>query len=199
MLQFWSIALQLKRVRRQGWIDRGVTDPESSADHSWGVAMLAWLLAHDRPELNRDRLLLLALVHDLPEAVAGDATPFDRDRDASGRIPPERFRDPPTYAEDARLRKYAAESTALGAMIADLPPSVRDDIRAAWEEYESQVTPESRFIKQIDRLETLLQAEDYARMQPDLVIESFRLGTSRDISDPSLARLISTLRERPAD
>ena len=73
IMRFWALAQQLKHIRRQGWLDRGVNDAESSADHSWGVALLAWLLACDRPDLNRDRVLLLGLVHDLPEAVAGDA------------------------------------------------------------------------------------------------------------------------------
>ena len=90
-LDFWSLALQLKRLRRTGWIDRGVSDPESSADHSWGVALLAWLLARDYPDLDRERVLLLGLIHDLPEAVAGDATPFDHLRDATGVIASDHF------------------------------------------------------------------------------------------------------------
>jgi putative hydrolases of HD superfamily len=101
LLNFWSLAIRLKKLRRQGWIDRGVNDPESTADHSWAVALLAWLLVHDRPELDRDRVLLLGLVHDLPEAVAGDATPFDADRDEYGAIPAERFHALPSYSDDA--------------------------------------------------------------------------------------------------
>jgi putative hydrolases of HD superfamily len=199
LLDFWTLALRLKGVRRQGWLDRGVRNAESSADHSWGVALLAWLLAHERADLNRDRLLLLGLVHDLPEAVAGDATPFDHDRDASGAIPPERFRELPTYTADARAAKREAEVAAIDTMLEGVPEHLRQEIRAAWEEYEAQVSPESRFIKQVDRLETLLQAEEYARVQPELVIESFWMGTVRDISDPALARLIATLRARPQE
>jgi putative hydrolase of HD superfamily len=198
LVTFWELASQLKRVRRQGWIDRGVRDPESSADHSWGVALLAWMVAHGRPDLDRERLLLLGLVHDLPEALAGDATPFDVDRDASGAIPKARFSVLPTYSPSARKQKRAAEVAALDSLLAALPESLRRDIRTAWEEYDTQSTPEARFVKQVDRLETLLQAEEYARRQPGLIIESFRLGAERDITDPDLARLMEQRPPRPA-
>ncbi|MEX2314675.1 MAG: HD domain-containing protein, partial [Thermomicrobiales bacterium] len=109
ILGFWSQALQLKRLRRTGWLDRGVAGPESVADHSWGVALLAWLLARDQPGLDRERVLLLGLVHDLPEAVAGDPTPFDDVRDADGVIATSHFSAAPGYTTAARAAKRMAE------------------------------------------------------------------------------------------
>src|SRR4051794_5293762 len=66
----------LKEVRRKGWGDRGLSDAESVADHSYRVALLAWALARARG-LDAGRALLIALVHDLAEAEVGDGTPFD--------------------------------------------------------------------------------------------------------------------------
>lgn len=192
-LTFWSLAQQLKQLRRQGWLDRGVVDPESAADHSWGVAFLAWLLARDKPELNRDRVLLLGLVHDLPEALAGDPTPFDHLRNRRGTIDPTHFTESPTYSASARERKSAAERAALAELLRDVDPALAADIHEAWEEYEASATPEARFVRQIDKLETLLQAETYRRVQPDLVIDSFRRGTQRDVTDDRLARYLSLL------
>lgn len=192
-LTFWSLAQQLKQLRRQGWIDRGVVDPESAADHSWGVAFLAWLLARDKPELNRDRVLLLGLVHDLPEAIAGDPTPFDHLRNRRGTIDPAHFTESPTYSATVRQRKTAAERSALAELLRDLDPALATDIRAAWEEYEAAATPEARFVRQIDKLETLLQAETYRRIQPDIVIDSFRRGATRDVTDDQLTRYLSLL------
>ena len=70
---------RLKEVPRTGWLDRDipVEETESVADHSFGVAMLAWLLAPD--ELDRLRVVELALIHDLAESVVGDVTPYDRE------------------------------------------------------------------------------------------------------------------------
>lgn len=187
--RFWIAAMTLKRVARQGWIDRGVAAPESVADHSWGVALLAWLAACGRDDLDRDRLLLLGLVHDLPEALTGDVTPFDADRDPSGHIPPERFSEPPTFTPSESLRKRSSERHALEQMVADLPDDLRNAIVSAWQEYDEQHTPEARFVKQIDKLETLLQSRAYAAEQPETVMLSFELGARRDVRDGWLRRL----------
>jgi len=193
VLRFWSLALRLKQVRRQGWIDRGVTDPESSADHSWAVALLAWLLARDRAALDSERVLLLALLHDLPEALAGDVTPFDDLRNPEGQIDPVRFRASPAYSASAQHAKHTTERSALETLLTDLPPDSAATIRALWEEYEAGQTPEARFVRQIDKLETLLQAEDYLTREPHLIVDSFRLGTRRDVTDPALVHLLSLL------
>lgn len=193
LLTFMELAIRLKRVRRQGWLDRGIHDPESSADHSWGVALLAWLLARDSDDLQHDRVMLLALVHDLPEALAGDATPFDTFRDETGVIPADHFSNPPTYDADAHDRKRDRERVALVEMLSHLPPDLADELHSAWEEYERAETPEARFVKQIDKLETLVQAEAYVAAQPDLIIDSFRRGARRDVTDPALATLVDEL------
>jgi putative hydrolase of HD superfamily len=190
ILRFWSLVLRLKRLRRTGWLDRGVSDPESGADHSWGVALLAWLLASDRPDLDRDRVLLIGLVHDLPEAVAGDPTPFDHVRDDSGVIDAGHFSSAPGYSEAARAAKQQAEVAALDDMLRDLPLDLATDIRSAWHEYEDGRTLEARFVRQVDKLETLLQAEDYLDRQPELVIDSFRLGARRDVNELGLTALL---------
>ena len=77
--------LKLKDVRRQGWVNAGVTQPESVAAHSWGMAILALKLCP--PSLNLERVLTLCLVHDLPEVMVGDLTPED---DRSTKVDDER-------------------------------------------------------------------------------------------------------------
>lgn len=193
LLAFMELAIRLKQVRRQGWLDRGVHDPESTAGHSWGVALLAWLLAKDRDDLQRDRVMLLALVHDLPEALAGDATPFDRFRDEAGSIASDHFANEPTYDAGAKKLKQDREQAALDEMLSHLPPELASELRDAWDEYERAETPEARFVKQIDKLETLIQAEAYLLAEPNLIIDSFRRGTRRDVSDPALAALVDEI------
>lgn len=195
ILRFLGLALRLKRVRRQGWLDRGVREPESAADHSWGVALLAWTLAAGRPELNRERVLLLGLLHDLPEALAGDATPFDPQRGTDGSLDASYFSEEPAYSLEAATAKRALEVSAMVRLLAGLAPALADEIRAAWEEYEGASTPEARFVKQVDKLETLLQAELYRADQPELVIESFWRGARRDITDPELAAQLDELEQ----
>ena len=183
------LADRLKEIRRQGWVDRGVQSPESTADHSWAVALFAWMLALERADLDEGRVLLLALVHDLPEALAGDATPFDRYRDEQGAIPPDHFRSAPDYKAGETRRKHEQEREALRDMTNSLPGELTDRIAGAWEEYSAGATPEARFVRQLDKLETLLQAELFRETQPEIIIDSFRSGTLRDIDDPALYRI----------
>lgn len=193
LIGFMRLADRLKEIRRQGWVDRGVQSPESTADHSWAVALFAWLLALERDDLDEGRVLLLALVHDLPEALAGDATPFDRFRDEQGAISPDHFRNAPDYEAGETGRKHELEREALREMIKNLPGELADRIAGAWEEYGAGVTPEARFVRQLDKLETLVQAELYREKQPEIIIDSFRSGTLRDVHDGDLYRIVDAI------
>lgn len=193
LVRYMQMASKLKAVRRQGWIDRGVDGPESVADHSWSVALLAWTLAGERDDLDRNRVLLLGLIHDLPEALAGDTTPFDAQRDETGRISAEHFSRPPAYSAAAKDLKRQAEGRALNEILAGLSDTLRTEIRDAWQEYEEAETPEARFVKQVDKLETVMQAEIYRALQPELQVESFRQGARRDIHDSQLQRALEEL------
>ena len=193
LMRFIMLAQRLKDLRRQGWLDRNVRDPESVADHSWSVALLAWVLSRDRPELDRNRVLFLALVHDLPEVVAGDATPFDSARVPGGAIPAERFQELPHYSDEARRAKQAAEAAALDEVLRGLSAEQAAEIREAWREYDEGVSEEARFVRQIDKFETLVQAESYRAEQPSLIVDSFWLGADRDITDADIKRLFHAI------
>lgn len=191
---FAQLAMRLKQVRRQGWLDREVADPESVADHSWSVALLAWLLAAESPDLDRERVLLLGLLHDLPEALAGDATPFDQHRDASGSIDAERFRETPAYTAAEREGKRQREMEALEHMLGCLPENLAGTVRSAWLEYDAAESAEAIFVKKVDKLETAIQALAYQAQDPKIVIESFLRGAERDIDDPVIIAVLTETR-----
>src|SRR5439155_1047370 len=75
LLKFFRAAGKLKTVARQGWVDRGIPNAESVADHTFRAMVMAWVLGA-RAGLDTNRLLKLMLLHDLPEGEAGDATPY---------------------------------------------------------------------------------------------------------------------------
>ena len=77
MLELLRAVGRLKALPRQGWVDRGIPSPESVADHTYRSAMMAWLLG-GAAGLDTNRLVKLALLHDLPEVEAGDATPYGK-------------------------------------------------------------------------------------------------------------------------
>lgn len=54
---------------------RGVEKPESIADHMYRMAILAMTVAGT--EYDQNKLVKMAIVHDLAEAIVGDITPVD--------------------------------------------------------------------------------------------------------------------------
>ena len=114
---------------------------ESVAEHSFGTALLALLLAGqagDAGSLGRidvARAALLAMVHELGESYAGDITPVD------GVSP----RDKERLERDAILRAL------------DGHPDL-EWFLGLWEEFEAGSSPEALFVRQLDRLEMGLQA-----------------------------------------
>lgn len=67
--------LKLKDIDRTGWVRAGVSNPESVAAHSWGMAVLALRLCPNHLDISK--VIQMCLVHDLAEIIVGDLTPHD--------------------------------------------------------------------------------------------------------------------------
>jgi putative hydrolase of HD superfamily len=132
----------LKRIPRAGWLTRGVPDVESVAGHSFGVAIVALAMVdalEDEP-LDLEKVLIMALLHDL-----GEARLTDLPSSAARLIPPK--------------VKAEAEAGAIGALLAPLTGS--DRLRALWQEFEDQASPEGRLVRDADKLEMMVQCLRY--------------------------------------
>ncbi len=184
---------ELKRIPRTGWLDRGVPagETESVADHSLLTTLIAWICMTSGPELDADRVLKLALVHDLTEAIFGDLPPYDRkdvpvdDPEALRAFFSVRHLRSP---EDT-IAKREAESSAAAEMLAMMPPIAHAQIGSLLAEYEAQKTPEAQFVRQVDRLEAFLQSRAYARDFPDLPFAGFTEMAQKEIDHPLLVAI----------
>ncbi len=162
---------QLKVLYRQGWLRAGVPREqcESVAEHSMGVAMLSLFLADSFfPQLDRTKILLLALLHDFGEIYAGDIVP--------GKMSLE--------------EKHQLELAAVERVLAPLPKGA--EYLAVWNEYEASQTPEAVLVKQVDRLEMAFQAANYEH-EAFAVLSDFFDSTDRALSDPTLRRVFDEL------
>jgi putative hydrolase of HD superfamily len=144
LIRFFEVASRLKDVERAGWTERGVQRPETSPDHSLMVALMVMVFGKSS-KLNLDKAVRMGLIHDLPEAVVGDI--ITKENWEKGG-----------YMREAE--KLSKERTAM-QNLASL--SGCHEILELWEEFESQKTPGSRFVKDVDRLATILQAIEYHR------------------------------------
>ncbi len=187
---------RLKTVPRTGWLDRGLPAAavESVADHSFRTALLAWFAARAAadPALDPDRVLKLALVHDLAEALTGDLPPYDPAAVPAPADPTARraFLDGRHRRDPARAAaKRAAEDAAIADLGADLPPLLAAELDALWAELGAAASPEARFVKQADKLETFLQSREYLAADPAPPMASFAAEVAETIADPTLAAL----------
>ena len=73
ILQLLVHGNQLKRTARTGWVQRGISEAEDVAAHTFGAAFTALVLAQviTRP-LDLEKVLIMTLLHDLPEGATTD-------------------------------------------------------------------------------------------------------------------------------
>ncbi len=138
LLVMLSEVERLEGYPRAGWLRVGVTDPESVAAHSYGVAVVAmWLADHVEASVDVERVLRIALLHDVGEAVTTDLPrPVKAllGRDA---------------VDEAELR--AAQAVVGGA----------EDWGSQVEDYQQQASPEARLVKAADRIQMLAKSLQY--------------------------------------
>ena len=119
----------LKRIDRRSYVTR-TTRLENSAEHSWHLAMACWSIAERfKLDLNHEKLLKMALVHDLGEIDAGDTFLYASNRSTAHT------------EERAGIDRLQAER---GNGIADLSQ--------LWEEQETGNSKETQLLKVVDRL-----------------------------------------------
>ncbi len=178
VLAFLRATERLKTTDRSGYTSAG--RPESAAEHTWRVCLMAMLLAPEFPDVDFAWLARICIVHDLGEALRGDVpAPLQARR----------------KAEDPTASKTGQEREDLIALIRPLPAPQRSEILALWDEYEAAETPEARLAKALDKLETILQHTQGAN-PPDFDYR-FNLGYGRDYTGhhPLIAELRRILDE----
>ena len=169
LLQAYFELSHLKQLYRQGWLKRGVPKIhcESVAEHSFGVAVLAlWFSRNHYPDLDHEKLICMALLHDFGEVYAGDIVPSD--------------------AINAH-EKQDLERESVRRVFDKLPGG--EVFRQLWEEFEAGQTPEARLVKQLDRLEMGLQAAVY-RQQDLGEMPEFLLSARQALQDEPLIELL---------
>ncbi len=141
LVSFFRVSGKLKRTSRSGWVEAGVDSPESVADHTFRTAILC-MVHSDLEGLDALKMIQMALIHDLPEAITGDLTPSERTTQAKER-----------------------EEEAMKRLLHLLPEKQREKYNGIWHEYEEGKTAESRAVKGLDKLEMALQAKEYGHIE----------------------------------
>ena len=172
IVKFLEICGILKQTQRTGWVDVGVLNPESVADHSYRTAILCMLYA-DLKNLDTLKLVKMALLHDLPEAIIGDLMPSQKT---------------PQTKKD--------EKDAISKILSLLPEDQRKDYLNVLTEYQQGKTKEAKAAHQLDKIEMALQAKEYEKLGHDRqCLERFVKSAKQFIEWPELKHLLTCILE----
>ena len=144
LLELLHTAGKLKDTTRHCYTPGG--RHESVAEHSWRLALMAFWLRDEFPELDMNRVVQMCLIHDLGEAFTGDIPVFDK-----------------TAADEER------EEQLLFSWVDTIPEPLHTDMRQLYREMEERATPEAKLYKALDGLEALIShnESDLATWEPN--------------------------------
>lgn len=109
---------------------------ENDAEHSWHMAVMAYLLKeYANEEIDIARVMLMCLVHDIVEIDAGDTYAYD---------------------EEGLKTQKAREDAAKERIFSILPEEQKAEFTALFDEFEAYETAESKFVHAIDNLQPLI-------------------------------------------
>lgn len=138
----------LKNLPRTGWRFRGIKDAESIADHCYRVSLLSMILADVLTErdvpLDVEKVMRLALLHEIAEARVGDL-PF------------------PTLKYIPQEIKEAGERTAVESMLEHFGP-LQEKYIQLWKEFEEGTSIEGKLVRAADKLELMIQVLEYEKI-----------------------------------
>lgn len=134
-IEFAVTVDEMKNIMRRNLVVDG-SRRENDAEHSWHLALMAMLLEeYSAQKVNIERVLKIALVHDLVEVYAGDTFAYDE-----------------KGYEDKEAREIAAADKLFGM----LDGEQGTQLRALWDEFEAGETPEAKHANAIDRIQPLI-------------------------------------------
>ena len=171
---FFQKVLELKNIPRQGWKEKlGINNPESVADHSYSTTVISMILS-DLEGLNTEKIIKMALLHDLAESIIGDIIPDD-------------------IAKNEKVRK---ENIAMKQILKNLPNKIAEPYFEIWIEYQKNSSQESRLLHDIDKLEMAFQAKFYQNKGISKEkLQTFFNTAKKEIKSKNLRNILSNFME----
>ena len=134
-LQFILEIDKVKKIIRQTPLS-DASRKENDAEHSWHIALMAYLLQDYVEEpVEVSKVMLMVLIHDLVEIDAGDTYAYDEEG---------------AKTKDERERKAADHIFGM------LPEDQGMYLKALWEEFEAYETAEAKYAHLLDNFQPLL-------------------------------------------
>jgi len=143
-LSFLLRTVQAKKITRTGWLMMKIPNPESVAEHSYQLCVMAMVFA-DQLGIDREKLIKMAIIHDLGEIFTGDIVWI------RGNI----------IDIEKRQKKEEVEAKGIESIFAMLGTS--KEYKTIFNEMRERKTMEADIFWQLDKLEMAIQALDYEK------------------------------------
>lgn len=174
ILDFSLIVGESKLIKRTGWIREKIKGPESVAEHSFRLSVMAMVIS-DILVLDKDKLIKMAIMHDLGEVITGDIVVW-----ISGEVV-----DIKKHVEKEKLEKKGIEK--IFKVIGKSKEYVK-----IFEEMTERATQEAKIFWQLDKLEMAIQALEYEKKQgKDL--SDFFVTADLEIHSPYLKKIMKEI------
>ena len=171
---FFQKVLELKNIPRQGWKEKlGINNPESVADHSYSTTVISMVLS-DLQGLNSEKIIRMALLHDLAESIIGDITPD----------------------HITKNEKITKENNAIKQILKNLPDDIMESYFEIWNDYQKKISKEAILLHDIDKLEMAFQAKFYQKNGISKEkLKTFFDTAKIEIKDKNLREILSNIIE----
>lgn len=168
LLKFLALAEKLKCNTRHSYTSSG--RHESVAEHCFRLALMAYMISDEVPEIDTDKVIKMCLIHDLGEAITGDIPSFKK-----------------TTKDEEK------EDDAVVCFVNQLPEYWRQQLQDMYREMNELETSEARLYKALDKLEAVIQHNE-ADISTWLPLE-YELQITYGTEECSFNEYINNLRE----
>ncbi len=125
---------KIKKIGRQTYLS-DVSRKENDAEHSWHLALMAFVLAdYANEKIDVLKTVKMVLLHDVIEIDAGDTYAYDTEGNKT-----------------KRERELKAADRIFGL----LPKEQAEEYRGLWDEFEEMETAEAKFANTLDKVQPL--------------------------------------------
>ena len=175
LVEFLLKIEDLKKMPRKVWALMGIENPETVAGHTLSLVFMAWLFGSKQKKLDLEKLLKMALCHEITSVYTGDLiTPYRKidDKKVSGK---EVFQKWPRLFKKEKekqfIQDYKKERKALQKMTKNLSAPLRDEFIDLFDDYKNLNSAEARFLNQLNVLAVLLKGIQYNQADSNISID----------------------------
>lgn len=130
LLEFISFTHEVRKIKRALYV-KDENQYENDAEHSFQLAITAlYIIGERKLDLNTERCMALAVVHDILEVYSGDT---------------------PVFGDEKHLRTKVERETKAKQRLRENWPA-HDHMHSLIDEYEARQTSESKFVYALDKI-----------------------------------------------